>query len=139
MATHSGVARHGFRTSMEEALRVGGEPPGAYDQVAFTSRDPRAETLIPLIEPAASASAWPLVQLTLSDERPPSADLALACLAVACEMAPTASEAIYTIARVAGLLAHVAEEYDHPSAFRPNVGYRGPVPSEYLGDDTVAL
>ncbi|HEY7043352.1 MAG TPA: citrate synthase [Nocardioidaceae bacterium] len=135
MATHSGVARHGFRTSMEEALRVGGEPPGAYDQVAYSNRDPRADALAPLVRPAASEAGWQTVALALADERPPSADLALASLTVACEMAPTAAEAIYTIARVAGLLAHVAEEYDHPSAFRPSVGYRGPVPSEYLGDD----
>lgn len=134
MATHSGVARHGFRTSMEEALRAGGEPPGAYDHVAYEGRDPRADALVPLIQAASSPSGWRLVQLAITDERPPNADLALAALTVACEMAPTAAEAIYTLARTAGLLAHIAEEYDHPSAFRPTVGYRGPVPSEYLGE-----
>jgi citrate synthase len=136
MATHSGVARHGYRTSMEEAMRAGGEPPGAYDHVAYTDRDPRADALIPMIKAASSAAGWQLVSLSVSDERPPNADLALAALTVACEMAPASAEAIYTIARVAGLLAHVAEEYEHPSSFRPTVGYRGPVPSEYLGDNT---
>jgi citrate synthase len=130
MATHAGVGRYGFRTSMEEALRSGSEPPGAYDHAAYTGRDPRADALTPLIQAAASKPGWRHVELSLTDGRAPTADLALAALSVACEMVPTAAEAIYTMARVAGLLAHIIEEYDHPSLFRPRVGYRGRVPFE---------
>ncbi len=128
MATHAGVARYGFRTSMEEALRSGSEPPGAYDHAAYLHRDPRADVLVPLIKSAASRPGWRLVELALTDERAPTADLALAALSVACDMVPGAAEAIYTIARTAGLLAHIAEEYEHPALFRPHVGYRGRVP-----------
>lgn len=130
MATHSGVARYGFRTSMEEALRSGSEPPGAYEHAAYEERDPRADALSPLVEAAASKAGWRRVELALTDGRAPTADLALAALSVGCEMAPTAAEAIYTIARVAGMLAHIAEEYEHPALFRPRVGYRGRVPFE---------
>lgn len=129
MATHAGVVRHGFRTWIEEALRSGSEPPGAYDQVAYRDRDPRADVLVPLIKEAGTVAGWRQVELALTDERPPTADLAIAALAVACEMVPTAAETIYTIARVAGLLAHIAEEYEHPSMFRLRAGYRGPAPA----------
>jgi citrate synthase len=136
MATHAGVVRHGFRTWIEEALRSGSEPPGAYDQVAYHKRDPRADTLVPLVRTAAASGGWRLVELALTDERPPSADLAISALSVACEMVPTAAETIYTIARVAGLLAHIAEEYEHPSMFRLRAGYRGPAPTEEAGNSS---
>ena len=130
MATHAGVGRYGFRTSMEEALRSGSEPPGAYEHVAYKDHDPRADALVPMIKGAGSRAGWRRVELTLTDGRAPTADLALAALSVACEMVPTAAESIYTIARVVGLLAHISEEYDHPVSFRPRVGYRGRVPFE---------
>jgi citrate synthase len=34
------------------------------------------------------------------------------------------------MARVAGLLAHIIEEYDYPPLYRLRVGYRGRVPFE---------
>ena len=126
MSTHAGVVRHGFRTWIEDALRSGSEPPGAYDHSAYRERDPRADVLVPLIKAAATKSGWLRVQLALTDERPPTADLAVAALSVACEMVPAAAEAIYTIARVAGVLAHIAEEYERPSLLHLRVGYRGP-------------
>jgi citrate synthase len=128
MATHAGIARGGFRSLMEEALRSGSEPEGAFDLVVYSDRDPRADALIPLIEPASSTRGWRRVALALADARQPSADLALAALSVACEMVPSSTEAIYSLSRVAGLLAHVAEEYEHPALFRPRSGYRGPAP-----------
>ena len=133
MSTHAGVVRHGFRTWIEEALRSGSEPPGAYDQMAYRDRDPRADILLPFIKSAATSAGWRRVELALTDERAPTADLAIAALSVACEMVPTAAETIYTIARVAGVLAHIAEEYEHPSLLRLRVGYRGPVPPDEGG------
>ena len=130
MATHAGVARHGFRTAMEDALNSGSEPLGAYDHAMYRERDPRADVLVPLIKAASARTGWRRVEIALTDDRPPTADLAIAALSVACEMTPTAAEAIYSLARVAGLLAHVGEEYEHPSMFRPRAGYRGPAPSD---------
>jgi citrate synthase len=131
LAMHAGVSRHGFRASIEEAIRSGSEPLGAYDHVAYRVRDPRADVLVPLIQAASSKRGWRLVDSALTDDRPPTADLAIAALSVAGDMVPTASEVIYTVARVAGLLAHIGEEYDHPSMFRPRVGYRGPAPDGF--------
>jgi citrate synthase len=128
MAAHAGVARRGFRSMIEEALQSGSEPLGAYDHVVYEERDPRADVLTPMIRGAASESGWRKVEVALADERPPTADLAVAALSVACEMTPTSAEAIYTLSRVAGLLAHIPEEYAHPALFRPRSGYRGPVP-----------
>ena len=133
MSTHAGVVRHGFRTWIEEALRSGSEPPGAYDQMAYRDRDPRADILLPFIKSAATSAGWRRVELALTDERAPTADLAVAALSVACEMVPTAAETIYTIARVAGVLAHIAEEYVHPSLLHLRVGYRGPAPHDEGG------
>jgi citrate synthase len=130
MSTHAGVARRGFRTSIESALLAGIEPAGAFDQEVYAVRDPRADALVPFIAPASSAKGWELVEHALADERPPSAELAVAALSVACEMVSGSAEAIYSIGRVAGLLAHTAEEYAHPSVIRARAGYRGTPPSD---------
>ena len=41
---------------------------------------------------------------------------------------PGAAEAIFSIARIAGLIAHAMEEYPHRLRFRPRAAYTGPAP-----------
>ena len=42
---------------------------------------------------------------------------------------PGAAEAIFSLARVAGLVAHAIEEYPYRLRFRPRAAYTGPRPS----------
>jgi citrate synthase len=59
----------------------------------------------------------------------PNVDFALAALAHATGMGPGAAEVIFAVARTAGWIAHVVEEYAQPSnRFRWSSGYTGPAP-----------
>ena len=56
----------------------------------------------------------------------PSADLALGGLAFAMGLRPGSPTAIFTVARLVGVLAHAMEEYPHRLRFRPRASYVGP-------------
>jgi citrate synthase len=58
----------------------------------------------------------------------PNVDFALGALSVGCALTPGAAEAIFSLARVAGLIAHAIEEYPHRLRFRPRAAYTGPAP-----------
>jgi citrate synthase len=52
-------------------------------------------------------------------------DFGLAVFTEACGMAQDAGEAIFEIARCAGLIAHGIEEYEHRLRYRPRAAYVG--------------
>ena len=52
-------------------------------------------------------------------------DFALAVLCVCLGLGPGSGEAIFAVARTAGLLAHAIEEYPHRLRFRPRTVYVG--------------
>jgi citrate synthase len=58
----------------------------------------------------------------------PNVDLAVAGLAYAMQLAPESASTIFTVARLAGMLAHAIEEYPHRLRFRPRASYAGPAP-----------
>ena len=58
----------------------------------------------------------------------PNVDLALAALMRALRLTPGAGEALFTIGRLAGWLAHAIEEYAHATPFRQRAVYTGPRP-----------
>ncbi len=60
---------------------------------------------------------------------PPNVDLGLGALAFCAEMIPGAGQAIATIGKVAGWLAHAIEEYEEPTRFRTRAAYIGAVPT----------
>ncbi|CAM3755442.1 citrate synthase [Occultella aeris] len=61
--------------------------------------------------------------------RPVNVDLALAVLAVGAEMGDDAGQVIFAVARTAGWLAHVVDEYGQkPLRLRPESAYVGPRP-----------
>jgi citrate synthase len=130
VSTLAGVSRRGPRTRIETSLRSNIEPEDAYRLNRYPNRDPRADALVGLIEAAASPEGWSKVEFALADSRPPSPELAIAALSVACEMAPTAAEAIYLLSRTAGILAHIGEEYENPSRIQLRAVYRGVAPGE---------
>jgi citrate synthase len=56
----------------------------------------------------------------------PNSDFALGALAFVTGMAPDAGEAIFAIARTAGWIAHILEEYGEPPLrFRARAAYTG--------------
>jgi citrate synthase len=100
----------------------------------YTDRDPRADHLLVRI-PGVAVDARTAATVTnvLASARAlglpaPNVDLALAALAYVMELEPGAASAIFTLARIPGLLAHAIEEYPHRLRFRPRATYVGPVP-----------
>ena len=60
----------------------------------------------------------------------PNVDLGLGALAFCGEMIPGAGQAIATLGKVAGWLAHAMEEYERATPLRPRAVYVGPAPAE---------
>ena len=58
----------------------------------------------------------------------PNVDFALAALVKAQGLGDGASPTIFTFARIAGIVAHALEEYQHRLRFRPRASYVGPTP-----------
>jgi citrate synthase len=123
-ATSSDVA-------LAEAFERDGLYPGFGHQL-YERGDPRARVLLELLH-----EAWPgnrrmaqvdaLVAAARRRGELPNVDLALAALGHVAGMAPDAGEAVFTIARTAGWLAHAFEEYDEPVLrFRPRAQFREP-------------
>ena len=58
----------------------------------------------------------------------PNVDFALAALVRAHGLRAGSSATIFTVARIAGIVAHALEEYEHRLRFRPRASYVGPAP-----------
>jgi citrate synthase len=58
----------------------------------------------------------------------PNVDFALATLVKAHGLRDGAAATIFTVARIAGIVAHALEEYEHRLRFRPRATYVGPAP-----------
>jgi citrate synthase len=58
----------------------------------------------------------------------PNVDFALAALVRAHGLRDGSSATIFTVARIAGIVAHALEEYEHRLRFRPRASYVGPAP-----------
>jgi citrate synthase len=58
----------------------------------------------------------------------PNVDFALAALVMAHGLRSGSSPTIFTVARIAGIVAHALEEYEYRLRFRPRASYVGPTP-----------
>jgi citrate synthase len=58
----------------------------------------------------------------------PNVDFALAALVKAHGLRDGSSATVFTVARIAGIVAHALEEYEHRLRFRPRASYVGPAP-----------
>jgi citrate synthase len=119
--------------ALGERLRADGRLPG-FGLGVYTERDPRADALLALLPRAGSAErlavAEEVVRLAGRQDGPaPNVDFALGALSVCCGLLPGAAEAIFSLARIAGLVAHAIEEYPHRLRFRPRAAYTGPAPA----------
>jgi citrate synthase len=121
-----------------DELRTGRRVPGLGHRL-YPGEDPRARALFALLEdvPAAApalAAARDVVATT-ARHTPLHAnvDLALAVLTVACGMEATAGETVFAVARTAGWIAHILEEYEErPLRMRPSGRYVGARPPQPL-------
>ena len=115
-----------------DAMRAGRRIPG-FGHKVYVEADPRAVALLELLRSATPASR----EMAVVDElgmlvadrigRRPNVDFALAAMTVIGRMPADGGEAVMSIARIAGWLAHAAEEYgEAPLRFRPRASYTGP-------------
>ncbi|MFD1718931.1 citrate/2-methylcitrate synthase [Georgenia deserti] len=98
-------------------------PNAGFGHVVYETTDPRAEIVlnrVAAVSPDVAEAVDTLsVQVARRHGRLPNVDLALAALAVACDLPDGAGQAIFMIARTVGFAAHIAEEYPHGPRFRP--------------------
>jgi citrate synthase len=127
-----------------DARPAAGPLPGFGHRV-YRDRDPRADhllerlgiaTLCPLSPRGRQRTEGCVVTaagalLDAAAERglpPPNVDFALALLVKAHGLRDGASATIFTVARIAGIVAHAMEEYEYRLRFRPRASYVGPAP-----------
>jgi citrate synthase len=129
LATIAGVAE--VPAVLGERLGAGETLPG-FGHAVYRGRDPRADTLLELIAAAAPARLGIVEEVLRVAGRhggpAPNVDLALGALADTFGLIPGAAEAIFAVARTAGLIAHALEEYPYRLRFRARAAYVGIVP-----------
>ncbi len=120
--------RHGVGRAVDDTLRWQGKLPG-FGHSVYKTGDARFDVLFALLGETASPRqvemVTSLVALT-SDHGipPPNVDLALAAMAWATGMPVDAGRLVFTVARVAGWVAHYLEELDErPLRYRARAVY----------------
>jgi len=121
-----------------DELRAGRRIPGLGHRL-YPGEDPRARALFALLEAVPSAApalaAAHDIVATTARHKPLHAnvDLALAVLTVASGMPASAGETVFAVARTAGWIAHILEEYgERPLRMRPSGRYVGARPPRPL-------
>lgn len=119
----------GASAALAETLHLHGRYPG-FGHPLYPEGDPRAAALIDLLRRAARGTrAMAVVDDVLAAARhraplEPNVDFAIAALGSVAAMPRDAGEVIFTIARMAGWLAHAIEEYgEQPGRFRPRANF----------------
>ncbi len=111
--------------ALDTCLASGGAP--GFGHRVYRDRDPRADHLHERL--AIGAAAEGLLEAAAERGLPaPNVDFALAVLVREHGLRDGASATIFTVARIAGIVAHALEEYEHRLRFRPRASYVGPAP-----------
>ncbi|MGW6447578.1 citrate synthase [Lentzea sp. NPDC055074] len=112
--------------TVAEHLRAGQPIPGFGHRV-YRSRDPRADHFLALLRAHGDLVVDEVI--ATQPKTFPNMDLALAQFGLMFSMPPTAGEAIFSIARIVGWVAHAMEEYKEPGLrFRTMGVYTGDRP-----------
>jgi citrate synthase len=115
-----------------DRLRQSGSPVHGFGMPLYPAGDPRGrELLARLREVGGDPARHLLVERIMRIGRDrgfpaPNVDLGLGALSFCAEMIPGAGQAIATLGKVAGWLAHAMEEYAEPTRFRARAAYVGP-------------
>jgi citrate synthase len=94
----------------------------------YRERDPRAALLLELLDDVGASSDAEHDLIATMAERGlpfPNVDLAIASMAERLDMIDEAGEVVFATTRMAGWLAHAAEEYQHRLRYRPRAVYIG--------------
>lgn len=122
--------RRGVEQALGDALRWQGSIPG-FGHSDYAEGDPRFGILMPFFEALAPASVRRLLRRLLDRTEAqglplPNVNLAIGAISYAARLAPDAGETMFTIARMAGWVAHYLEELEHPPRrFRTRTIYAG--------------
>ncbi|MEV5692732.1 citrate synthase [Micromonospora globbae] len=125
--------REGVPAAVAEWLRTGSLP--GFGHPLYPDGDPRGAALLDLlaelpVEAGLRRVVDDLIATAARRDALPNVDLALAVLAHATGMGPGAAEVVFSVARTAGWVAHIVEEYAQPRhRFRWRSGYTGPPPA----------
>lgn len=117
--------------AMGDRLRRTGATPHGFGMPLYPDGDPRgAELLARLDEIGGPKERVALVRQVTEIARrrgfpPPNVDLGLGALSFCAGMPPGSGQAISTLGKVAGWLAHAMEEYADPTQFRSRANYVG--------------
>ena len=127
------VGEVGAERAIGERLRRTGEIPHGFGMPLYPEGDPRARELLSRLEGVGDERRLDAVRslVQVAEERgfpPPNFDLSLGALSYCSRMSPGAGQAIFTLGKVAGWLAHAIEEYSAPTRFRSRADYIGPRP-----------
>lgn len=123
------VDRVGAERAVDERLRLNDALPG-FGHSVYPAGDPRFPALKELIDRAASPRWRDHLTLVVQASAarglaPPNVDLGLGALTLAFGMADGAGQTIFTVARVAGWIAHYLEELtERPLRYRTRAIYR---------------
>jgi citrate synthase len=144
-----GSLHGGASLAVETLLAEAGSPIGAFAAVeqrvaaglvpgfghrVYRGRDPRADHLLGRLRSACDdESTLIAVEATLEAALTlglpaPNVDFGLAALGAVMGLRSGSASTIFTVARIAGLVAHGLEEYPHRLRFRPRATYAGPAP-----------
>lgn len=106
-----------------------GRVPG-FGHVVYAAPDPRAVALLDALADLAPATVdladALVVEVLRCTGEHPNIDLALGAVEVGLELLAGSGETIFTVARIAGFVAHMAEELGQPLRFRARAEYVGP-------------
>ena len=123
----------GAERAIGDRLRRTGEVPHGFGMPLYPDGDPRGKELLSRLDGVGSPRRLETVRRLVDVGRsrgfaPPNFDLGLGALSYCAWMAPGAGQAIFTLGKVAGWLAHAIEEYSMPTRFRSRGDYVGPLP-----------
>lgn len=125
--------RVGAERAIGDRLRRTGEVPHGFGMPLYPEGDPRGRELLDGVLSHGSPERREVVAAVVEVARergfpPPNFDMGLGALAFCAEMPLGSGQAIFTIAKVAGWLAHAVEEYTDPTRFRSRADYVGVLP-----------
>ncbi|HWE57491.1 MAG TPA: citrate/2-methylcitrate synthase [Acidimicrobiales bacterium] len=135
------ASRVGPERAIGSRLKRGEEVPHGFGMPLYPEGDPRGRELLARLGEVGPADRRDTVSrlIEVAAERgfpPPNFDLGLGALSYCAGMVPGSGQAMFTLAKAAGWLAHAIEEYIAPTRFRTRADYVGPLPdadSEAMG------
>lgn len=120
----------GPEKAIGDRLRRTGQIPHGFGMPLYPGGDPRGRELLGRLEAAGDPDRWEVVRQVVEVGTgrgfpPPNFDLSLGALAFCTGMRPGSGQALFTLGKVVGWLAHAMEEYTSPTRWRSRADYVG--------------